>query len=37
MAAVVGVISRHGHGIEAYHRNKPNKSKLDLYTQLVLL
>ena len=32
MAAVVGIVSRHAHGltIEVYHRNQPNKSKLAL-------
>ena len=28
MAAVVGIVSRCGLRIEAYHRNQPNESKL---------
>ena len=35
MAAVVGIISRRGITIEAYHRNQPNKSKLALYKPLL--
>ena len=31
IAIVVGFVSRHGLTIEAYHRNKSNKSKLVLY------
>ena len=30
MAAIVGIVSRCGFIIEAYHRNQPNKSKLVL-------
>ena len=30
MAAVVGMVSRHGLTIEACHKNQPNKSKLAL-------
>ena len=36
MAAVVGIISRHGLKIEANLRNQPNKSKLELYNSLLL-
>ena len=37
MAAVVGIISRHGHSIDVHHRNLPNKSKLTLYKLLLSL
>ena len=35
MAAIVGIISRHGLTIKAHHRNQPNKSKLALYKPLL--
>ena len=34
MAAIVGIISRHGLRIELHRRNKPNKCKLVLYKPL---
>ena len=37
MAAIVGIISRHGLRIEASHRNQANKSKLALYKPLLCL
>ena len=37
MAAVVGIVSRHGLRIEAHRRNQPNKSKLTLYKPLLRL
>ena len=37
MAAIVGIVSRHGLRIEACHRNQPNKSKLVLYKSLLCL
>ena len=37
MAAVVGVVGMHGHGIDLCHRNQPNKNKLVLYETLLLL
>ena len=35
MAAIVGIISRHGLRNESRHRNQPNKSKLALYKPLL--
>ena len=35
MAAVVGIISRHGLTIIAHHRSQPNESKLALYKPLL--
>ena len=35
MAAIVGIISRHGLNIEAHHRKQPNISKLSLYKPLL--
>ena len=35
MAAIVGIIIRHGLTIESSHRNQPNRSKLALYEQLL--
>ena len=32
MAAIVGIISKHGLRIKACHRNQPNKCKLSSYT-----
>ena len=37
MAAIIGIISRHGLRIEAHHRNQPNKTKLALHTLLLSL
>ena len=37
MAAVVGIVSRHGLSINAHGRNQPNKSKLVLYNLLLSL
>ena len=37
MAAIVGIVSRHGLRIEARHRNQANKSKLALYKPLICL
>ena len=37
MAAIVGIVSRHGLRIEARCRNQPNKSKLALYNPLLHL
>ena len=37
MAAIVGIISRHGLRIEGRHRNQPNKIKLTLYKPLLHL
>ena len=34
MAAIIGIVSRHGFRNEAHHRNQPNKSKLALYKPL---
>ena len=34
MAAIVGIVGRHGLIIEAHHRNQPNKSKTALYKPL---
>ena len=35
MAAVVGIVSRHGLSIHMHHGKKPNKSKLALYKLLL--
>ena len=35
MAAIVGIVGRHGLRIEPCHRNQPNKSKLTLYKPLL--
>ena len=35
MAAVVGIFSRHGLGIDAGHRNQHNKSKLAMRSLLL--
>ena len=37
MAAIVGIISKHGLRIEACRRNQSNKSKLALYKPLLCL
>ena len=37
MAAVVGIVVEHGLNIDARHRNQPNKIKVALYKQLLLL
>ena len=37
MAAIVGIISRHGLTIEPSHRSQPNKSKLALYKPWIWL
>ena len=37
MAAIVGIISRHGLRIDVCHRNQPNKSKLVLPKLLIHL
>ena len=37
MTAMVGIVIRHGHGIDLCDRNQPNKSKLALYKPLLLL
>ena len=37
LAAIVGIISRHGLRIEAHRRSQPNKSKLALYKPLLRL
>ena len=37
MAAVVGIVGRHGHSINEHHRYKPNNSKLVMYKPLLLL
>ena len=37
MAAVVGIISSHGLGTEAYHTNQLSKSKVSLYDLLLSL
>ena len=37
MAAIVGIVSRHGLKIEARRRNQTNKSKLALYKPLLCL
>ena len=37
VAAIVGIVSRHGLRIEAHRRNQPNKSKLVLYKPLLRL
>ena len=35
VAAIVGIISRHGLRIEAHHRNQSSKSKLSLYKSIL--